>query len=1483
MKDLLTHFSKLSLDNGSRMTRKRLGIDSGMTRFSLASLICVLMLTLGVGNVKATLSSPSSCTFNGYGSVTMSHSNSDVVWTASSAPSNCETTGSKRGAQWGGSVVNASGGLTLTCKTYNGATITKIEVVWSRNNAKGASVSAKVNGVAFGSTDTNTASTTNRTATFTGSSSGTITINATSTGSGNSFYIQSITVTYSDDVLVDRISAKGFGGYTTNSFSTAGTDYTAVGNLTNMTGSSYALQVFNGSSGQIKGSGSARSGNFNCRNTTTKSGYYISKVTLTVASGGTLDGSVSGRSEIYFGTSAYSNPNSTAPSGSATVSTENASGQSTLTWTNSNTNVSYFCLYDLKTASTAKISDADNALVITWTKKPSCTAPNHVDITPTAVAGNYGYRYTIGETIKLTATAYSSAGTGSPIAAANITGYQWQKYKGSSWTNLANGLDATDGGTFAGVTTANLQISGCTSSNTGSYRCVVSTGATCSTESSGYMVYVYTLDGNYYGSAWTQHAITWTGEKTGTVTVNLNAKQVYEFKVKDNNGKEYGSGPGNYIIQTGDSKDCGTGNVNVRLLTAPAGNYTFTIDITNAQAGSPYVNVVTTYPSVSHPNEGYVYVQKFGWRPKLYYWYDGSNELTTYASSPDINSDQYTTICGTDYWYIPVINYYCNFKAYNGYDNTGDQHTNSPHPGQKLYNDGSWKWGEFSTYTISFAGNGNTGGSMTNVTGICPDADETLAACGFTKSDHTFTGWKTNAALTYVADGDADDGTHEVDVAVNGIVPNQAKIKRISSNITLTAQWVHVPEITVSETARAFGDKAVDGGPYDMTFNVSGQYLTGNISLAISGTNAGMFSVSPNSLTPTTGTVSSTEITVSYSPTGAGSHSATLTISSDGATSKTVALTGTGKWEVTWNNNGATSTTLVANSTKPTFPSTPSSCDATSTTFIGWATAAWSGKLASLAGKTVHTSNSTMSNITANGTTYYAVFAKGTGSASNEYQLVTAVNQLNEGDKIVIANAGSSSTYLMGKDTVTEAGYQFRKVAQVGSFSISSSKITISTLASSATDRNNPHVFTVGKSGDYWTFYDPLNSAYISCASVGDSGSGTKNGLGYESPLSDAGKWSISISDNVATILSQIGSSTTTRNRLQANGNPFSTASSFTCTKNTMTDPYIFRNLSNITYSDYLTTCCDKNITIGTPSITGGGTVTFTLGGNTIAPGDEVETCSGAKDIVATVTPSAGYSCTALSFSGGNVSVDPTPGAGNYPSAPSAQNYTLSFEANTTATLATTATFTAKTASAWEWKYNGEEIPDPLVLYVGINKQLDVTYTPDDLLNTQKNYTVTKTDAHVAQGGKAYDHYTMRGAAGVTEVTNTTVTFTLSGLSKEVNVTVKPQPRVHFIDIVHGESFADVGPAVESYVATFIQPTPTHSDVSDPGVNYNSCERGHLHLLGWIESTWADAHPGATSAAITGAGSGKYYEAGANINVEDQNGKTFYAVWCVIE
>ena len=190
--------------------------------------------------------------------------------------------------------------------------------------------------------------------------------------------------------------AKGFGDYTTNSFSAEGTDKTAVANSTNATSVKYAMQVFNGNTGAVRGNQSSAASNFSCRNTTTFDGYYISQVSLTV-SGGTIDGSTNGRSVVYFGTTAYGNPNTTTPSGTATKASPASSGQATLTWTNTNEDVSYFILYNLKTSGTALSANATNSLKVVWTKK-TASAPSFT-ITATSNNNNYGTVSVNGTTI----------------------------------------------------------------------------------------------------------------------------------------------------------------------------------------------------------------------------------------------------------------------------------------------------------------------------------------------------------------------------------------------------------------------------------------------------------------------------------------------------------------------------------------------------------------------------------------------------------------------------------------------------------------------------------------------------------------------------------------------------------------------------------------------------------------------------------------------------------------------------------------------------------------------------------------------------------------------------------------------------------------------------------------------------------------------------------------------------------------------------
>ncbi|MEI6554144.1 MAG: lamin tail domain-containing protein [Paludibacter sp.] len=116
-----------------------------------------------------------------------------------------------------------------------------------------------------------------------------------------------------------------------------------------------------------------------------------------------------------------------------------------------------------------------------------------------------------------------------------------------------------------------------------------------------------------------------------------------------------------------------------------------------------------------------------------------------------------------------------------------------------------------------------------------------------------------------------------------------ATAQNVTCNGSVTAI---TPTITVTEATVAAFSANIGSAP-TKTINVSGANLTGNITLALSGTNADQFSLSQTSLTQTGGSVSNTVITITYTPTTTGPHTATLTLSSAGATDVTRSLSGT--------------------------------------------------------------------------------------------------------------------------------------------------------------------------------------------------------------------------------------------------------------------------------------------------------------------------------------------------------------------------------------------------------------------------------------------------------------------------------------------------------------------------------------------------------------------------------------------------------------
>jgi uncharacterized repeat protein (TIGR02543 family) len=317
------------------------------------------------------------------------------------------------------------------------------------------------------------------------------------------------------------------------------------------------------------------------------------------------------------------------------------------------------------------------------------------------------------------------------------------------------------------------------------------------------------------------------------------------------------------------------------------------------------------------------------------------------------------------------------------------------------------------------------------------------------------------------------------------------------------------------------------------------------------------------------------------------------------------------------------------------------------------------------------------------------------------------------------------------------------------------------------------------------------------------------------------------------------------------------------------------------TRSAYSTSCCATKVTL-TQNDPEHGTVTFNK--------TTQATCGGDKEVTMTITPAAGYQLSSYAVATGDgkvaaKSMSAEVVTNNNSSA--AQNITLTFDEDANGAYDVTAAFSEMCATAWTWTTHdgGEEVTtEPLEVYVGQQIRIDVTYSPAGLLSSHTNNTAYNyspypwSNSNLGSPSRAGAYFTVTGTnAGSTSV----VLNHNDGLTKTIYYTVKALPLVHFTDNVHNVVFADVAGTLEANALVKDKTTPTTSDFS--GTTYNSCEEKHEHLVGWIESSWADENPNATHSEIAGAGPGVFYTAGASIDVDAQNGKTFYAVWSKIE
>ncbi len=331
-------------------------------------------------------------------------------------------------------------------------------------------------------------------------------------------------------------------------------------------------------------------------------------------------------------------------------------------------------------------------------------------------------------------------------------------------------------------------------------------------------------------------------------------------------------------------------------------------------------------------------------------------------------------------------------------------------------------------------------------------------------------------------------------------------------------------------------------------------------------------------------------------------------------------------------------------------------------------------------------------------------------------------------------------------------------------------------------------------------------------------------------------------------------------------------------------------------FKDYVTMCCDYIVTLsdGSPS---NGSVTFD-------PAGPIETCTAAKEVSMTITPDPGYYLSAWTSSGVTpTSVDPAITTNNA----NAQTTTVTFAKETTeGTYTAGATFSAKALEGWTWMYKkgdvgnadpASAIPETVEAYIGEYVRFIITgYTPADVIAEKRGYVydqeadpkqpVYNTDklAHV---GHSTEYYTTRGkVAG-----DATITFKAVGdasITRTMTIRVKALPLAHFVDNVHNVAFDDVVATVTTGVVTLTKNTPTQDDFD--GSTKNTCEETHLHLVGWIRSDYSKVAaymegtgPAPTTEELKAAGADYWFLPGAEINVENYDGKTFYAVWAKLQ
>ena len=264
---------------------------------------------------------------------------------------------------------------------------------------------------------------------------------------------------------------------------------------------------------------------------------------------------------------------------------------------------------------------------------------------------------------------------------------------------------------------------------------------------------------------------------------------------------------------------------------------------------------------------------------------------------------------------------------------------------------------------------------------------------------------------------------------------------------------------TLSSTVTSLDLVTSEVGSSDSkSFNITGANLTSSATIAISGKDANMFSATPSVIEATDGTISSTEVLVSYIPSTTGTHSAVLTISSSDATPVAVDLKGrvAGNHNITWKVNGSTysvgsPTTVVADGEKVAQLPTPPS-DVEDNKFVGWTTTEITSKQSS-APSVLFTSASDAPIVTSDAV-YYAVYASQDGPATWK--------------KLKASELKEEGVYAL----VTSGGYAFSGIIKDGKSYFCKTQFSFNNSNIAASAPEDVCELSLKKSGDGFSMYN---------------------------------------------------------------------------------------------------------------------------------------------------------------------------------------------------------------------------------------------------------------------------------------------------------------------------------------------------------------------------------------------------------------------------